>query len=72
MVDEMYRRFGHAPAGAGRADAAARARIGDDEVLAAVGATGVGKAVGEDAAVEVTAEFAFGERRGRPALAIIV
>lgn len=72
MIDEMRRRFGHAPGGAGGADAAALAGIGDDEIVAAVGAAGTGKAVGEDAAIEVAAEFAFGERWDRPTLLVIV
>lgn len=69
LVDEIRRYFGRAQGGAGRADAAALSGLGDNEVVAAVGATGAGKAVGEGAAVEVTAEFAFGERRVRSALA---
>lgn len=60
LVDEIRRYFGRAPGGAGRADAAALSGVGGNEVVAAVGATGAGKAVGEGAAVEVTAEFAFG------------
>jgi hypothetical protein len=40
--------------------------------MAAVGATGAGKAVGEDAAFEVAAEFAFAQRWGRPTLTVIV
>ena len=72
VVDGMRRRFGPAPGGAGGADAAAPAGIGDDEIVAAVGAAGTGKSVGEDAAIEVAAEFAFGERRSRPTLPVIV
>lgn len=71
MIDEMRRNFGHAPGGVGRAHAAALARVGDDEVVAAVGATG-GKSVCEDVAVEVAAEFAFGQRGGRPTQPVIV
>ena len=54
----------HAPGGAGRADAATLAGVGDEVVVPAVGATGAGKAVGEDAAVEIAAEFPLRCRRG--------
>lgn len=64
VIDQMGGGFDHAPSGARRADASALAGVGDDEIVAAVGAAGTGKAVGEDAAVEVAAEFAFDERWG--------
>lgn len=60
MIDEMRRGFGHAPVGAGRAHAAALEGIGDHKIVAAVGAASAGKAVGEDVAFQIAAEFAFG------------
>ena len=72
MIDEMRGGFDHTPGGAGRADAAPFAGVGDDEVVTAVGAAGAGKTVGEEAAFEVTAEFALGQCRGMAATAIVV
>ena len=48
------------------------AGIGDEEVMSAVGAAGAGKAVGEDAAVEVAAQFPPGYRRCSLPGAVIV
>jgi hypothetical protein len=52
MIGQMRCCFGHAPGVAGWAHAPAFAEIGGDEVMAAVGKAGAGKAVGEDAALE--------------------
>ena len=40
--------------------------------MAAVRAAGAGKAVGEDAALEIAPEFALGLRRGVSAVAVVV
>ena len=40
--------------------------------MTAVGAAGAGKTVGEEAAFEVTAEFALGQCRGMAATAVVV
>ena len=53
----------HAAGGAGWADTAALAGVGNEKIVAALGTTGAGKAVGEDAAVEIAPEFPLGYRR---------
>lgn len=61
MVSEMGGSLHHATGGAGRTDAPALAGVGHQKVVPAVGAAGAGETVGEDAALEVTAEFPFGD-----------
>ena len=72
MVSEVRCRFDHPPRGAGRTDATPFAGVGDDKVVTAVRAAGSGETVGEDAAFEVAAEFAFGQCRGMAATAAVV
>ncbi len=72
VVGQMGRRLDHAPGGAGRTDAATLAGVGDEEVVTTVGAAGAGKAVREDAAVEVTAKFPLDHCRGYGSGAVIV
>ena len=64
-VHQVRGRVGHAPAAAGRAEAAALAGEGDDAVEAAVVAVHAHEAVGEDAAAEEAAELALDEARHR-------
>ncbi len=40
--------------------------------MTAISTTGAGKAVGEDAALKIAAEFALGKRRGAATLVVIV
>ena len=72
VVSEVRCRFDHPPCGAGRTDAAPFAGVGDAKVVTAVRAAGSGETVGEDAAFEVAAEFAFGQCRGMAATAVVV
>jgi hypothetical protein len=72
VVSEVRCRFDHPPRGAGRADATPFAGVGDDRIVTAVRAAGSGETVGEDAAFEVAAEFAFGQCRGMAATAAVV
>jgi hypothetical protein len=72
VIDQMGGGFDHAPGGARGADATTLAGVGDDEIVTAVGAAGTGKAVGEDAAVEVAAEFAFAQRRDSAARSVVL
>lgn len=69
---EMRGGFHHAPGGAGRTDATPLAGIRDQEVIAAVGATGAGKAMGEYAALEVAAKFPLGDAGNTASSAVIV
>ena len=57
MVGKVGGGFDHAPGVAGRADAPAFTGIGNQIVVAAVGAAGPSEAVGEDAAFQIAAEF---------------
>ena len=67
MVGRIGGGLDHAVGGAGWADAATFAGVGDQEVVPAVGAKCTGKTESEDAAGEVTAEFPPGYRwRARP------
>ena len=59
VLDEMGSRLGHAPRGAGRAEAAALAGEGDHEVVAAVVTACAGEAAGKDAALEIGAQLAL-------------
>jgi hypothetical protein len=76
VVGEMGGGFDHAPGvmtegnprGTGGTDAATLARIRDEKIVAALGASDAGKAVGEDAAFEVAAEFPFDMGRRKAAL----
>jgi len=61
MVGQMRGGLHHAAGGAGRTDAPAFAGVGDQEIVPAVGAAGARKAVGEDTAVEIAAEFSLGD-----------
>lgn len=59
VFDEVCGGLRHAPRGAGRAEAAALAREGDQEVVIAVVAACRREAAGEDAALEEAAQFAL-------------
>jgi hypothetical protein len=59
VIDEVRGGFDHATGGAGGADATAFAGVSHQEVVATIGAAGASEAVGENAAFEVAAEFAF-------------
>jgi len=80
VIDEVRGSLDHASGGAGGADATAFVTEGNprgtgvshQEVVTAVGAAGAGKTVGEDAAVEVAAEFALRQCRGMAATAVVV
>ena len=56
VIDQMRRCFCHAVTVARRADATAFAGEGDEKIMAAIIATSAGKAVCEDAALEVFVE----------------
>ena len=71
MVGQMRGGLRHTAGGAGWVDAATLARVGDQEVVPALGVTGACKAVGEDAAVEVAAEFPL-DYRGRSCSGAII
>jgi len=60
MVSQMRGGLHHTAGGAGGADAPALAGVGNEEVVPARSAAGTGEAVGEDAAVEVVAQFPLG------------
>ena len=68
VVGQMAGGFDHAPGVTGGTESATLARIRDEKIVAALGAAGAGKAVGEDAAFEVAAEFPFDMGRRRSAL----
>lgn len=59
MIGQMRRCRHHAPGVARRAHAAPLAGEGDQEVVPALCATGAGEAMGEDDALELTAELAL-------------
>ena len=59
MIGEMRCRRHHAPGVARRADAAPLAGKRDQEVVPALPAAGAGKTVGQEAALQVTAELAL-------------
>jgi hypothetical protein len=59
VIDQVRRGLCHAPGVARRTQAAPFAREGDQEVVPAVRTSGAGEAVGENAALEVTAELPF-------------
>jgi len=59
VIGEMRCRRDHAPGVARRAHAAPLAGESDQEVVAALPTTGAGETVGEDAALQVAAEFAL-------------
>jgi len=72
MVGQMRCGLHHAAGGAGGAHAATLAGVGDQEVVPARSAAGTGETVGEDAAVEVAAQFPLGGcRRARPGAIIL-
>jgi|GEM_PF-2950980 len=62
VISQMRGGLDHAAGSAGRADASALAGVGDQKIMATVGAAGTRKAVGVDAAFEVTAEFTLDYR----------
>ncbi len=62
VVGQMRCGLDHAPGSAGRTNTATLAGVGDEEVEPAVGAAGAGKAVCEDTAFEIAAEFPLGRR----------
>lgn len=64
-IDEVGTGVGHSPTRAARADAAGLAAEGDEEIVAARIAVASKKAVGEDSAAEVGAEFSFDIARDR-------
>ena len=64
VVGKMGGGRDHAPGGTGRADPPTLAGVGDEEVVTTVSAAGAGKAVGEDAALEIAAKFPLDRRRG--------
>jgi hypothetical protein len=70
VLDEVGGRLGHAPGGAGRAQAAALAGVGDQEVVAASVAVCSREAAGQDPALEVAAQLALDVTRGRRAVGI--
>jgi len=71
MVGQMRGGLHHA-GGAGGAHAATLAGVGNQEVVPARSAAGTGETVGEDAAVEVAAQFPLGGcRRTRPGAIIL-
>ena len=72
MINEMRGRLHHAAGSAGRAHAPTLAGIGDDKVVAAVSTAGAGEAVGQYAAFEVAAEFAFDECWRAPPRRVVV
>ncbi len=53
MIDQMRRRFAHAPRIAGEAYATTFAGVRDPEIVLVLVAVGSGEAVGEDAAFEI-------------------
>ncbi len=59
VLDEVRGGLGHAPGGAGRAQAAALAGEGDLEVVATSVAVRAGEATGEDPALEVATQLAL-------------
>jgi hypothetical protein len=70
VLDQVRGGRGHAPGGAGRAQAAALAREGDQEIVAAGAATGAGKATGQDPALEVGSELALDVARDQRSVGI--
>jgi hypothetical protein len=72
VVSEMGGGLDHAPGRAGGADTTTLAGVCDEEVMSAVGAARTGKAVGEDAAVEIAAKFPLGYRRSDSPGAVIL
>ena len=59
VIDQVGGGLDHAPGIARRADAAALAGEGHQEVVATLGTAGAGEAVGQDAALEIASEFAL-------------
>jgi len=57
MIDQMRRHFGHAPRVAGGAYATTFAGVRDQEIVLTGVTPGVGKAMGENAAVEIAAKL---------------
>jgi len=57
MINQVRGRLGHAPGVAGRAKGAPLTGEGYQEVVAALGTSGACEPVGEDAALQVAAEF---------------
>lgn len=72
MIAEVRRRLHHAPGVARGADATAFAGIGHEVVMPAVNAPGPGKAVGEDAALQIFAESLTDIRLGAVVVALAV
>jgi len=71
-VGQMRGALHHAAGGAGGAHAPTFTGLGDQEVVSARSAAATGEAVGEDAAVEVAAEFTLGGcGRARPGAIIL-
>ena len=60
--------FNHPPGITSGTDAAAFARPGDEKIVTALGASGAGKTIGENAAVEIATELAFDRGRTGGAL----
>ena len=59
MIGQMCCGLGHAPRVAGRADSPAFAGEGDQKVMAAGVTAGAGKAMGQDATLQKTPQFAL-------------
>jgi len=72
VLGEMRRGRHHAPRVARGAHAAPLAGKGDEEVVPALPAARAGETVGEDAALEITAELPFHMFRHRPLIVVAV
>jgi hypothetical protein len=70
VIRKMRRGFHHAPAVARWADASALARERDQEVVPALPAPRPGKAMGQDAALQIATELPVHMRRHRPVVIV--
>jgi len=56
VIDQMRRRFGHAPGVARGAYATTLARVGNHEIVLTLVTVGAGESIRDDAAFEITAQ----------------